>query len=103
MAIFLEQAYLGTQPLEGLGQLATNRSATDDCKPGRTLSKIEDCFIGQVAGFSQSRDRRVRSARAGRDDRPFEPQGLSCGLDSVRTDKAGLAQEHIHAKVCKAL
>ena len=76
--IFVEQADLGTQPLKGLRQLATNRSATDDRKPGRTLSKIEDGFVGQVAGLSQSRDRRFRGTRAGRDDRPFEPQGLSC-------------------------
>src|SRR5207302_3739271 len=101
--IFVEQADLGTQPLKRLRQLATNRSATDDRKPGRTLSKIEDCFVGQVAGFSQSRDRRVRSARAGRDDRPFEPQRLSSDLDRIRTGKASLAQEHIHAKLRKAL
>src|SRR5882724_6598521 len=101
--IFVEQADLGAQPLKGLRYFATNRSATDDRKPGWTLSKIEDCFVGQAAGFSQSRDRRLRGARAGCDDRPFEPQGLSSDLDRIRTGKAGLTQEHIHAKVCKAL
>src|SRR5205823_14092107 len=38
--IFVGQADLGTQPLKGLRQLATNRSATDDRQPGRTLSTI---------------------------------------------------------------
>src|SRR3989442_9932381 len=47
--IFVEQADLRTQPLKGLRQLATNRSATDDRKSGRTLSKIEYRFVGQVA------------------------------------------------------
>src|SRR5207244_7073252 len=72
--IFVEQADLGTQPLKGLRQLATNRSATDDRKSGRTLSKIEYRFVGQVAGLSQSRDRRLCSAPAGRDGRPVDPQ-----------------------------
>ena len=99
----MEQGDLGTQPLKGLRQLATNRSATNDRKPGRTLSKIEYRFVGQVAGLSQSRDGRLHRARAGRDDRPFEPQGLSCDLDRIRTGKAGLTQEYIHAKLRKAL
>src|SRR5207249_3019494 len=95
--IFVEQADLGTQSLKGLRQLATNRSATDDRKSGWTLSKIEYRFVGQVAGLNQSREGRLHGTRACRDDRPFEPQRLSCDLDRIRTGKASLTQEHIHA------
>jgi len=103
VSIFVEQADLRTQPLKGLRQLATNRSATDDCKAWRTLSKTEYCFTGQIADLSQSRDRRLRGARAGRDDRPFESQGLSCDLNRIGTGKAGVTQENIHTKLCEAL
>src|SRR6185369_1087345 len=100
--VFVEQADLGTEPLKGLRQLAADRAAANDREPGRTLSKIEYRFIGQVAGLSQSRDGGFHCARAGCDDRPFEPEGLSGDLDRVRAGEAGLTQEHIHTQLRKA-
>src|SRR2546423_15147459 len=103
MPILVEQADLGTQALKRLSQLATDRSATNHGKFGRTLSKIKYRFVCQVAGVGQSRDGRLHRTRAGRDHRPFEAEGLSCDFDRIRTGKAGLSQEHIDAKFRKAL
>ena len=101
--VLVEEADLGTQPLEGLRQFATDGSATDNRQPRRTLRKAEDGFVGQVARLGQSRDGRLRGARAGRDDRPFEPQLRPPDLHRVRTGEMGLAQKHIHAQLRKAL
>src|SRR6266853_1730879 len=84
---------LGTQPLEGLRQFATNGSTADNGKPGRTLSQTEHRFVGQVAGLSQSRNRRGHGPGAGCDNRPFEPQRLSSYFNGVRATEMSLAQE----------
>ena len=89
--------------LEGLRQLATDGSATDECKPGGTLCQIEHRFVGQITGLRQPGDRWTRSARAGCDHRPFEPQNLPPDFNLIRTGKLRLAQEYIHAKPGKAL
>src|SRR5262249_59052775 len=101
--ILVEKAHLGTQPLKGLRELATNGSATNNCKPGGALSQIEYCFVGQVTDPSQSRDRRLNRARAGSNDRAFEAQSLSAYLNRIRTRKTRLTKEHIHPKLGKAL
>src|SRR6266516_3961187 len=101
--ILVEEADLGTEPLKGLRQFTANGSATDHCQPGRTLGKVEHGFIGQVAGLSQSRDRRLLGSRAGRDDRPSEPQRLSFDLNRIRTGETGRAEEHIHTQLREAL
>jgi hypothetical protein len=93
---------MGTEPLKGLRQFATNRSATDDGEPCRTLRKIQHRFVGEIASLGQSGDRRFHGARAGRNDRPFEPQGLCGDFDRIRTGKAGFTQEDIDAKFRKA-
>src|SRR6266542_316299 len=97
--IFVEQADLGTEPLESLCQFATDRSAANHREPGRTLGKAEHSFIGQVARLSQSRDGRLRGPRAGCDDRTLEAQRLARDLNRVGACKFGLAQEHIHSQL----
>src|SRR5207249_5760227 len=99
---FVEQADLGTEPLESLCQFATDGSAANHREPGRTLGKAEHSFVGQVARLSQSRDGRLRGPRAGCDDRTLEAQRLARDLNRVGACKFGLTQEHIHSQLGEA-
>ena len=87
------------EALEGLGQLAADRTGADHGEPRGPLGQLEDGLVREVAGLREPRDRRRGGAGAGRDHRLLEAQLRAVHLDGVRPAEARLAEEHVDAEL----
>jgi hypothetical protein len=78
--------------VQGLGQLASQRTAADDDQPWRQLGQREHAFVGQVLAGLEPIDGGRQRVRSGGDHRLPEPQLSAVHRHEVRRGEAGVPE-----------
>ena len=79
---------------EGVGQLETDRAATEDQQVVGALLQVEDGGVGQVGNPVEAGDRRHRGGASGGDDDPAGSEPTAIDRQAVRGDEAGFPAQH---------
>ena len=95
----LDQGHPAAEAGKGLGHLAAHRAAAEHGQPGGQGGEGEQGLIGQRLGRAQAGDVRQRGPGAGAQGRAVKGKVPASHLDAVRTGKATLAEEHVHAQL----
>ena len=100
----LEHRDVGAEPPERLRELEPDRAGADHDEMLRPLAHLEHGLVGEVWRLVETRNRRHRRRRAGRDDEaPRLDLELIADRDGVRIREARLALDHPHAEPGEAL
>ena len=99
----LQHRHPGAEPAVRLRELEPDRPRADDEEMLGAALELEDRLVGEIGRLGQSRDRRHRGGRAGRDhEAPRLDLEISdrdgCGIGEAR--RAG---DHVHAEAGEAL
>ncbi len=97
------QIHFGTKATEGLRQLASDWTASDDDDFLGPLGEREHALVRQVRAGLQPVDARNQRARPGRDHRLLEPQLRAVHLDRVRRGETRVAEIHLRAGLLHCL
>ena len=111
----LQYGDTAAQAGEGLCQLAADRAGADHSQPWRQFGERKDRFVGMAPHFFQAGDRWQGRTRAGADCGPGEAKApavdfprhftrdFTKDFNGLAVEKAGLAEEDVHAQLLKAL
>ena len=99
----LDNRHPAAEPGKCLRQFNADRSAADDGQPGRQFPAFEDGFVGVVADFGDSRDRRNERLRSGCDHEALAADDFLVDADFMGIEEAGRTEAHIATVATKAL
>ena len=93
----LHQGDSGAHASEGLGEFAAQGASPEHQQALGERLKIENIFIGQVAGFREAGNRGHRRPGAGGNHRRAKRKPLAAHFDMAAIDEAPRAEKDIHA------
>ncbi len=95
----LDEFHLSAETAETLGDLTADRAGADDSKPSGKLGEGKEILVCKVAGLLETRNRRNRRPRSGRDDSPGEAQLPAVDFHRLRRAKASLTDIDIDSEL----
>src|SRR4029077_12807783 len=95
----LQNGYVHAETAERLGQLAADRSATENNHALRLRAQfVEDCFVGEKLNRFNPGNVGNRRTRTRGDDKILRAQNLVANLNFARRQKLGFAAKNIDAE-----
>jgi hypothetical protein len=97
-----QDLHLGSELLEGLGQLQADGPRPEDGHPPGLFAEIENGFVGEIGNVPETRGIGNEGSASGRDEKPPRANPAAARLERIRAREPPLAEDDLDAHPLEA-